>query len=303
MVLAVSFNMVPSARASDRFNPDLLKSVLRIETSPDAHGSYEIGTGFLLTTSEETPSARILLITNKHMIGDWNYADGNILTFKPYINVFFYRTGDPSGLSYRPTKIDLFSGTSLDTSKVHLHPTGGIDLVAIDVTDKINSPSEHIEYAVYARSYLVPFGNIQAWQTDIADPVIALGYPLGIRSLVNNYPLAKMGYLASIPGQEMSIPLSAQTRSGTTEKVNIQGKFLVVDGLIVNGNSGGPVVLVGGVRSRRDPKSNQLQFTDKPIPNYVVGVVSAGLGPSGLTVVVSCDYLFDLLPPVVTSVK
>jgi hypothetical protein len=47
-----------------------------------------------------------------------------------------------------------------------------------------------------------------------------------------------------------------------------------------------------------DPQSNQLQFTDKPIPNYVIGVVSGLRGPSGLSVVVSSDYLLDLLDSV-----
>jgi hypothetical protein len=286
--------LVLSAHASDRLNPDLLKSVLRIETSADAGGNYEIGTGFLVTTTGNE-SDRVLLVTNKHMIGDWNYADGDVRRFNPWINVFFYRVGDPSGQSYRPTRVDLLNGVALDTSRVHMHPNPHIDLVAIDVTDKVNDRAEHINFTAYARSYLLPFARIQAFQTDIADQVIALGYPLGIRSLRNNYPIAKMGYLASIPGQEVSIPFAVQNRAGTAVTVIIDGKFLVVDGLIVKGNSGGPVVLVGGVRVRRDPTTNQLQFSDKPIQNYVIGVVSGGLGPSGLTVVISSDYLLELL--------
>jgi hypothetical protein len=102
-----------------------------------------------------------------------------------------------------------------------------------------------------------------------------------------------MGYLASIPGQEVTIPQGVVNRAGATVPTVLDGKFLVIDGLIVNGNSGGPVVLVGGVRVGRDAKTNQLQFTNAPIPNYVIGVVSYGLG-GGLTVVVSSDYLFDL---------
>ena len=50
-----------------------------------------------------------------------------------------------------------------------------------------------------------------------------------------------------------------------------------------------------------DPQSNQLQFTDKPTPNYVIGVVSGLRGPSGLSVVVSSDYLLDLLDSVAPS--
>lgn len=128
----------------------------------------------------------------------------------------------------------------------------------------------------------------------IGDPVIALGYPLGIRSLSNDYPMAKMGYLASRPGEEISIPTHVLDRTGANVPVVIEGKFLVVDGLIVPGNSGGPVVLVGGARVSQDTKTNQLLFSTKPLENDVMGVVSCALG-GGLTVVVSSDYVFDLL--------
>jgi hypothetical protein len=292
-----------SALASDRLNPELLKSVLRVETAPDASGKYEIGTAFLVSTTGDD-AGRVLLITNKHMIGDWNYADHNIAAFRPWINVFFYRVADPSGESFRATRIDLLTGLgTLDTSKVYMHNNNAIDLVAIDVTKEVDAPSEHIQYAAYAKSYILPFDKVQAWQTDIGDAVIALGYPLGIRSLRNNYPIAKIGYLASIPGQEVSIPFPCTNRAGVTSVAILEGKFLIVDGLIVPGNSGGPLLLVGGVRVRRDPKSNALQFSEKPIGNLVIGVVSSTLGPSGLSVVVSSDYLLDLLQTVSSSAR
>jgi hypothetical protein len=288
------------AYASDRLNPGLLKSVLRIETAPNVNGDPNVGGGFLVV-AEEDRAGKVFLITNKHMIGDWNYADRNIQTFRPWINVFFYRANDPSGQTYLATKIDVLNGTALDVTRVHLHPTPEIDLVAIDVTDKVRDPAQHIDFTVYAPSYLVRFGKIQAQLTDIADEVIALGYPLGVRSLKNNYPIAKIGYLASTPGEEVSIPIRVQNRAGTLINTSLDGKFLVVDGLIVQGNSGGPVVLAGGTRIRHDPKTNQLQFSTESIKNYVAGVVSFGLG-GGLTVVVSSDYLFELLqslaPPV-----
>ncbi len=283
------------ARASDRLNPALLKSVLRVETAPNASGAPNIGSGFLAQAAED-PAGKIFLVTNKHMIGDWNYADGDFRTFQPWINVFFYRVNDPSGQTYRATKIDLVSGSTLDASRVHLHPIARIDLVAIDVTDKIRDQAQHIDFSVYAPSYLVTFGKIRDQLTDIADEVIALGYPLGIRSLRNSYPIAKIGYLASSPGEEVSIPIRLQNRAGAQVDVTIEGKFLVVDGLIVPGNSGGPVVLAGGTRVRHDPVTNQIQFSDQSVQNYVAGVVSYGLG-GGLTLVIGSDYVAELLRP------
>ena len=285
---------------SDRLDPALLKSVLRIEWPPDAQGIVaKTGGGFLMIASEDQ-SGNVFLITNKHMIGDWNYADANIQTYTPWINVFFYRAGDPSGSTYKATRIDLLNGTTVDTIKVHLHPSPRVDLVAIDVTDKVRDAKEHIDLTSYTPSYLVPFANIQNYDTTIADEVIALGYPLGISSLRNGYPIAKIGYLASTPGEEVSIPITTMNRAGVPAKVTLDGKFLVVDGLIINGNSGGPVVLVGGGRMRlveiEHTGQYQRQFLNAPIKNYVTGVVSYGLG-GGLTAVVSADYLLELLKP------
>jgi hypothetical protein len=297
MVASLVLIAISQSHASDRLNPVLLKSVLRIEWPADAQGNAKTGGGFLMLASEDT-SGKIFLITNKHMIGDYNYADADIQNYTPWINVFFYRTGDPTGVTYKATKIDLLNGTVLDTNKVHMHPSPRVDLVAIDVTDVARDTREHIDRTAYAPSYLAPFANILHFDTTIADEVIALGYPLGISSLRNAYPIAKIGYLASTPGEEVTIPITTLNRAGVPTKVTLDGKFLVVDGLIVNGNSGGPVVLVGGGRVRlveieHTGKYDQ-QFLNAPIPNLVTGVVSYALG-GGLTAVVSSDYLIDLL--------
>jgi len=293
------------ARASDRLDPGMLKSVLRIEGPADAQGNAPTGGGFLMTLTENG-SGNVFLITNKHMIGDWNYADADIRTYTPWINVFFYRIGDPSGQTYRATRIDLLSGATLDTAKVHMHPAPHIDLVAIDVTDKVHDPQEHIYSLSYSSSYLVRFAKIQDYDTTIADEVIALGYPLGISSLRNLYPIAKMGYLASVPGEDVSIPFKPYNRAGVPTPITLDGKFLVVDGLIVPGNSGGPVVLVGGGRTRlveieHSGKYTQ-QFLNAPIKNYVTGIVSYALG-GGLTVVVSSDYLLELIQSLAPAAK
>jgi hypothetical protein len=295
-ILALMAEVTITANASDRLNPDLLKTVVRIETTPNARGQTEIGSGFLFTlTSDDT--GKFFLVTNKHMIGDWNWADCDIQDYVQWINVFFYRNGDPSGQSFRATRIDILKDGHLDQTRVHLHPTGTVDLVAIEVTDKIRDPQEHISYSVYTPSFFVSFAKIKDYDTNIADEVIALGYPLGIRSQLNDYPIAKMGVLASVPGDEVSIPVKTSNRAKTPTDVRIDGKYLIVDGLITNGNSGGPVVLVGGGRMRLAKVGNAYhqQFLDEPIQNLVIGVVSGVLDGSGLSVVVSSDYLLDFL--------
>jgi hypothetical protein len=56
---------------SDRLDSVLLKSVLRIEAAPNATGASNCGGGFLMVASEDT-TGKVFLITNKHLIGDWN---------------------------------------------------------------------------------------------------------------------------------------------------------------------------------------------------------------------------------------
>jgi hypothetical protein len=59
----------------------------------------------------------------------------------------------------------------------------------------------------------------------------------------------------------------------------VEGRLLVVDGLIVPGNSGGPIVIPSELKLRRDPETNQLQFASAQTRNYVIGIVSLGSAP------------------------
>jgi hypothetical protein len=186
----------------------------------------------------------------------------------------------------------------LNASKVHLHPTPRIDLVAVDVTDQANDASEHIVGVGLDTGTLVPFEHIRDdWKTDIGDGVIVLGYPLGITSLRNNYPIAKVGNLASVPGDELSIPFPCIDRRGRSVKVTVEGKLLLIDGLIKGGDSGAPVFLLGGVRAFRDPISNGLRFSTEATPTAVFGIVSGNLGDSGLSIALSASYILELIHP------
>jgi len=46
---------------------------------------------------------------------------------------------------------------------------------------------------------------------------------------------------------------------------------------------------------RHNPQTKQLEFLTQDIPNYVIGIVSAGY--PGLTVVISSDYILELVYP------
>ena len=102
---------------------------------------------------------------------------------------------------------------------------------------------------VFGVSYMVRFGGIDKQLTGVGDLVFALGYPRGISSFPTNHPIAKATYLVSWPGEEISIPVTCELQpNGQPRIVTVTGKILIVDGLILHGNSGSPVLLAGGAK-------------------------------------------------------
>jgi S1-C subfamily serine protease len=280
-----------------RVQPELLKAVVKIELPPEENGFIPTGTGFLVsreTAINGTTSRRTFLVTNKHVLGDWNAADGDIVNYNDYINVYFYRTVATSGRYYELLKISLKDKNGKPIRKIKIHANPIIDIAVIALDEEL-SPSNNIDLFSFDVSYLLPFDKITMWLTGLGDQVFAMGYPLGITSSKNNYPIAKSGYLASLPGEEFLVNFPAVNRKKETIKTKIEGKILVVDGLIVGGNSGGPVVLPIETKVRRDPKTNQLQFATEATKNFVIGIVSSFLGPSGVSIAYSSDYVQELI--------
>lgn len=278
-----------------RVKLEVLKAVVKIELPPNAKGFTPVGTGFIVSREILIMGIRTrktFLVTNKHILGDWNVADGDIKNYYDWINVYLYRRNASSGLYYKPMKIALKKKNGEIIHKVKIHPEPKIDIGIIELD---LSPSQNIDLTGFDVTYLLPFNKITAWLTGIGDQVFALGYPFGITSLKNDYPIAKSGYLASLPGQEFVVNSRCENRKKQIVSVRITGKILVIDGLIVGGNSGGPVIMPIETKISRDPKTNQLQFASMATKNFVIGIVSSILGPSGLSIAYSSDYVIDLI--------
>jgi len=107
----------------------------------------------------------------------------------------------------------------------------------------------------------------------------------------NNYPVAKAGLVASLPGEAFKLRLVSQNRTNGMVPVDFEGKIFLVDGLIVGGNSGGPVIMPTDFKIWAE--KGQLKWLEGT-ENSVIGVVSQ-VGPSGLSVVFSSDYVLDLM--------
>lgn len=283
-----------------KVNSALIKSVVKIERLGKGNSKYAHGTGFIVSRPmEEDENVRqFFLVTNKHVVGDWNAADKNIENFQPVIFINLYTNGFSSSGKFYSKGIELIEESSnMLSDKIKLHPDPIVDVVIIDVTEEINDVHSELELdlASFDTSFLARFDEIYSeWEYGIGDQVFALGYPMGISSSNLSLPIAKSVYLASLPGELFQIDLNWSNRKKKVVKTTLKGKLLIVDGLIVGGNSGGPVVLPSGVRFKYDADKG-FQHSVGQQKNLVIGIVSSSIGSSGINIVYSSDYILDLI--------
>ena len=298
IIFWLSFTVTLQAQQQrGRVKTEILKAVVKIELPPGENGFTPIGTGFLVSREVSiggTPTRKTFLVTNKHILGDWNAADGDIVNYHDWINVYLYRTIATSGLYYKPSKIFLKDKDGKPLPKVKIHANPIID-VAIIALDEELSRSNDIELVSFDVDDLFPFNGVSTWLTGIGDQVFIMGYPLGMSSLKNNYPIVKPGYLASLSGEEFVVNYPCKNRNNELVTTRIAGKILAIDGLLTAGNSGGPVVLPIETKKPRDPKTNEIQRFSEPPKNFVLGIVSSVLGHSGVNIAYSSDYILFLI--------
>jgi hypothetical protein len=246
------------------------------------------GTGFLVCQNIVRPggSNRIIyLVTCKHMLGDYTIFDGNIGNYYETLNVFFYNT------NRKHATFKLVDAKGQPNEKIYLHPDPHVDVALIALLDEYSV--DILGDSVYLdRSLLLNFTNQNV--LSYGETVMALGYPNGISSSRENHPLVKAGEVSNIPGEEFILDMPGFNRAGVHTNTVLEGKVYLVNGLLVPGNSGGPVIIPAHFKFRYNPETQQRQVS-KPIPNMVVGIVSMGLTESGLSVIYSSNYIMDLL--------
>ena len=287
-----------------KIEPAILKAVVRIEAPATVHSAPSQATGFIVSCPNQASQQDdrfFFLVTNKHVIGDWTLADGDIVEYRQHLDLTLYG-GVGGAFTTVSIPISDSSGSPMfNRLRIALNPH--IDIAVISLNDlqmSINSP---FSFNSLDPSLLLKFEKINSWFTGVGDQVFALGYPLGITSTRTSYPIAKAGYLAAMPGEPFSINITSTRRNGTEASTSLEAKMLIVDGLIVPGNSGGPVVLPSELKIRRDPKTKQIQYGSEQVKNFVLGVVSSGLGSSGLTICFSSDYVLELIESFCSQLK
>lgn len=279
-----------SAVATSRVDPTLLKAVVRIIVKK-GNRSF-VGTGFVVSSApEDRPTERnYYLVTAKHVIGDWNVFDGD---FREYVDTFeltFFRDGAPS----TPVSIKITDARgALDVTAVRPHRSPVVDVVAVALTQDVLgfSPSTLVSFDL---SSMLRSTGVTTLLAGLGDQVFAIGYPKGISSQAMPYPIAKVGYLATQPGPALTFDVSGENRLRKPASRKVTGTLLLVDGLVLPGNSGGPAVVPTDLKLRRNPTTHALEVANPQMKNLVVGIVSLSLNESsGLTLIYGADYIVE----------
>jgi S1-C subfamily serine protease len=277
-------------------DPKVLPIIVKIETISQLSKKQTSGTGFVVGREVVTGSSTgraYFIVTNKHMVSDWTLSDGSVANFNRFIDVYFYKSSQIA--QKQPTRISLLDQQGdVRAHVIYAHPDNSVDIAIIYINAALQDLSG-INLLAFDVSFLRPFNAITSTYFNIGSQVFVLGYPLGITSLETNYPIAKFGFIAATPGEEFAINVHDTNRAGKRVEVRLAGKLLIIDGLIVPGNSGGPVVLPSVIKTRINPETGKWEHWTKPSDNQVIGILSGGFGPSGLSYSYSSDYIVEAI--------
>jgi hypothetical protein len=278
-------------------NPEILNAVVKINTISELTHEPISGSGFIVSCEAKVADVikRIyFLVTNKHVLSDWTIADGNFLKINNFIEVIFPNDKSSTKLE---NSFKIFLKKPMENTKiekVEMHKDNFVDIGIVCLNDDLKNLID-ISFVSFDISYLLSFDSISSSHFNIGSQVFVLGYPYGITSLENNLPIAKFGFIASKPGELFSIKLISHNRKKQTREIILAGKLLIIDGLVVPGNSGGPVILPSVVKTRINPETQKWLHLAKATENLVIGILSGGFGQSGLSYSFSSDYIIEII--------
>jgi hypothetical protein len=247
------------------------KAVVRI----DAMVSNKVvrsGTGFVLSKeirrAHGTQRVRFL-VTNKAMLGGWYSGEPELSSCFTRLEMHYHGINGPEsqGIIFARTNCPL-EGDIIVHDKADV---GIVPLLFLDLTPEAIMP--HLDI-----SHLASITNFAPIQ--IGAKVVALGYPLGVKTINNNFPIIDSGHIASMPGSQLDLVIQTAKRSGASVEGRLRGKIYLIDGVSPE-TSGGPVVL-SAEASRQDG--------DKE----VLGIMSLSTA-GNFAVCYSADYIIELV--------
>lgn len=271
---------------SGQIDSRFLRATVRIQTSAQTGG-----TGFLVSSEIAEGKRVYFLVTNKHLVGEYSLGSGEVDRYYDYLEVFFYKS---QAGAVAPIRVWLKDGSGeLNTRKVVPYPKAHIDIAVVSVAEDM-ARVDDIDRMAFDISFIRPVSELKGLSVGAGDLVFVLGYPFGIYSSTNYYPIAKSGFISSGIGEELVVRFPVREKSGGSIDRELRGKLILLDGTLVNGNSGGPVILPAG-RRERIAEQGGVERTQGVIPNLVVGVQSQSVVEAGISVAFSSEYVLELI--------
>jgi S1-C subfamily serine protease len=269
----------------------LINSVIHITIPNKNIDSISFGTGFLISVFEKVPiTEKVYLVTNKHMVGSWSLVD----SFIPYDNILIdlYPKIKSNPIIQKAIKIKNSLGNL--SSFIILHPNPLVDLALIDLTnlykENLNS---NIYWQIADSSFLMGSAEMEKLKIGYGEQVFAIGYPSNVMISGSNLPIAKSSYISSSTRGNFKVDLNIFSRKGELKKASPGGNFFLVDGLIIGGNSGGPVICAN--QTTIGFTKDKLGVTRSQRSSGIIGIVSMFLPGTGIAVIYSSDNILDLI--------
>lgn len=190
------------------------------------------GTGFLVFRVIDDKKGRVFLVTNKHVLHERSEGRQNANKVLLYLNIK-NKDGSITGQTAE-FPLNLKDGSK----RWREHPEQDVDVLAFDVTQGIvEYPNIEKRWADY--SLFADHGKREELDITVGDEIVVIGYPLGIRQGATNLPILRQGILATSVGETLEDEY--RESNGTLRKRILRG--FLIDGAIIPGSSGSPVVL------------------------------------------------------------
>ena len=285
----------------------ILKAVVRIQVPATRHACINVGTGFLVSSPfpDDEKARVIFLVTAKHIISDWHPCDREIRAYREYLDVTLY--GGPGRGAHTTVRVPLLENGALRelACRCHFNDYADVAVVWLNRPDigfppaDESSPYQFNKLDIFC---LLKYDEIETVGVGVGDQVFAIGYPCGV-TLTTSHPVAKSGYLSSSTGEAIELHAIVKNRDDVATPATIAGNVLIVDGVLVPGNSGGPVIIPQDIKLCRKPNTQEMGIFTRERANMCIGLVSTGFVNSGLSIVWSCDYILDIMKSYQSAIR
>ncbi len=232
------------------FTEQIFFATLRIEFP----NKQTMGTGFLVHVPSSIEGlGYFLLVSNKHILNDP----------REELRIVFHGIDEKQNIP-KLTEHHAFAINKIEEGAYYAHPSPGIDLACLNVSDLFNIPDKKFYVRTLSSDQFSDFtdSDLQAGKE-----VLFVGYPEDRYDHAHNLPILRGGKIASIP------------------KIDFENMPLfLVDAQVFQGSSGSPIfTLLGGnykligVIAETMIKSQKLEVVEKTPTTTIHQVIGIGL--------------------------